>query len=165
MAIKSNSLILGKSRNGKAVFAKKPFAKGEEIIRFNGRRFTYKELPSPYNKVKDRYVQIGKNLYLGPSGSFDDFINHSCNPNSGLVINSKKAILYAIKPIKNFEEITWDYSTTMDEDDWEIDCNCGSKNCRERIRDFKWLPKKVQERYAKLGSVPSYLLKKYKKNQ
>jgi SET domain-containing protein len=54
----------------------------------------------------DRYVQVDKNKYLGPSGDFDDLVNHSCNPNSGLKIKNKKAILIAIKNIKKGEEIT-----------------------------------------------------------
>lgn len=64
----------------------------------------------------------------------------------------------AIKDIEKGEEITWDYSTTMDEDIWEMDCNCGSKKCRKRIRDFKYLPKEIKERYVKLGIVPDYNL-------
>ena len=158
-----DNLILGQTKNGKAVFASKHFKKWEKIIEFKGKLFTCEELPAPYNEVEDHYVQIDKNLYLGPSGGFDDFINHSCNPNSGLFISGKKVILSPIRNIKKGEEITWDYSTTMDEDDWEIDCTCGSKKCRRRIKDFKYLPKKLQQKYIQLGIVPRYVLenKKY----
>ncbi len=149
-------LILKKSTNTKGVFANKHFDKGKKIIEFKGKLFTYKKLPYPYNKVEDHYVQISKNLYMGPSKGLDDFINHSCNPNSGLKISGKKAVLIAIKDIKSGEEICWDYSTTMNEDDWEMDCKCGSKNCRKIIRDFKHLPKLLQKKYTKLGIVPKY---------
>lgn len=108
-------------------------------------------------------MQIGENLYMGPSGNIDDFFNHSCNPNSGLKINGKKVFLIAIEDIKKDDEITWDYSTTMDEDDWEMDCNCDSKNCRGRIRDFKYLPSDIQKRYLDLGIVPEYISKNFKK--
>lgn len=153
-----STLILGQSKLGRVIFANKNFKKGEEIIEFKGGLFTYEQLPTPYNEVEDHYTQIGKNLYMGPSGDYDDFFNHSCNPNSGSKINNEKVILIATKDIKTGEEITWDYSTTMDEDDWELDCMCKNKNCRKRIRDFKYLPKKLQLKYIKLGIVPKYIL-------
>lgn len=152
-------LILKDTKNGRGVFASKDFKKGEIIFKFYGDFFTYDELPAPYSKVEDRYVQIGENLYLGPSGDVDDFFNHSCDPNSGLKINGKEVFLVAIKDIKKGDEICWDYSTTMDEDDWEMNCNCGSKSCRGRIRDFKYLPSDIQKKYLDLGIVPEYIQK------
>ncbi|MEM3091465.1 MAG: SET domain-containing protein [Candidatus Pacearchaeota archaeon] len=157
-----SNLILGKSKNGKAVFANKNFKKGEEIIEFKGKIFTYEQLPESYNEVEDHYVQIDKNLYMGPSGNLDDFFNHSCNPNSGLKIEGKRVILIAIENIKKGEEITWDYSTTMDENDWEMDCMCQSKKCRKKVKDFKYLPKKIQQKYIQLRVVPKYILKNLK---
>ena len=153
------NLILRQSKKGKAVFANKNFKKGEKLIGFKGKLFTYSQLPAPYSKADDHYVQIGKNLYMGPSGKLDDFINHSCNPNSGLKIQSKIVNLVAIKSIKKGEEVTWDYSITMDEDDWEMVCKCGSKNCRKRVKDFKYLPKRIQKKYIKLGVVTKYILR------
>lgn len=154
------NLILKDSKNDKGVFANRDFKKGEFIKEFKGKLFTSKQLPYPYDKVKDHYVQIGSNLYLGPSGNIDDFFNHSCNPNSGLKIDNNKVILIAIKKIKKGEEMTWDYSTTMDEDDFEMNCYCQYKNCRKRIRDFKYLPKKIQKNYIILGIVPKYIIAK-----
>lgn len=100
---------------------------------------------------------------MGPSGKLDDYVNHSCDPNSGLVINNINVILIAIRNIKKLEEITWDYSTTIDEDEWEMDCNCRSNICRGRIGDFKYLPEDIQRRYIKLGIVPNYILESLKK--
>lgn len=155
----SKNLIVRKTQNGKGVFANKDFKKNEFILEFRGDLYTSEELPTPYNKTEDRYMQIGENLYIGPSGDIDDFLNHSCDPNSGVKINGKKVFLIAIKEIKKNEEITWDYSTTMDEDDWEMNCNCGSKSCRGRIRDFKYLPSDIQKKYLDLGIVPEYIQK------
>lgn len=157
---RNDDLILRQSKNGKAVFANKSFKRGEEIVEFGGKLFTYEQLPAPYHKVDDHYIQIDKDLYLGPSGGADDFFNHSCNPNSGLRFEGRKVVLMAIKNIKKNEEITFDYSTTMDEDDWEMDCRCGVKNCRQRIRDFKYLPEVIQKRYIGLGVAPEYILKR-----
>jgi len=52
----------------------------------------------------------------------------------------------------------------MDEDDWELDCICESKNCRKKISDFKHLPKAIQQKYIKLGIVPKYILENLKRN-
>lgn len=155
-------LILRQSRLGRAVFADRNYKILEEIIEFRGELFSDEQLPIPYNKVEDHYVQIGKNLYMGPSGGLDDFFNHSCNPNSGLKIENNKFTLIAIRNIKKGEEIMWDYSTTMDEDNWEMNCRCKSKNCRKRIRDFKYLPKEIQQKYIRLGIVPNYILEDLK---
>jgi hypothetical protein len=152
-------LLIKNTKNGKGVFANKNFERDEIVSEFHGKFFTFEQLPIPYNEVEDHYVQIGKNLYLGPSGGIDDFFNHSCSPNSGLKINGEKVFLSAIYNIKNGDEITWDYSTTMDEDDWEMSCGCGSKDCRGRISDFKYLPPKIKKKYLDLGIVPEYISK------
>lgn len=131
--------------------------KGQVIIEFHGKIYNYKELPSPYNNVIDHYVQVGKELYMGPSGDLDDYINHSCDPNSGLRISANKVSLISIRKIYAGEEITWDYSTTMDEDNWVMNCNCGAINCRKVIQDFKYLPKPTQRKYLDLKIVPEYL--------
>lgn len=151
-----SELILKKVALGKSVFANRDFKKGEKIIEFKGKLFTYDELPTPYDEVEDKYVQIGRKLYMGPSGGLDDFFNHSCRPNAGLKISGKKATLIAIQNIRKGEEIAWDYSTTMNEDEWALDCKCGSKGCRKRIKDFKYLPKRTQQKYIMLGIVPKY---------
>ncbi len=147
------------SKNGKGVFANTDLKKGDIILFFSGVLFSYAQLPTPYNAVEDHYVQIGADLYLGPSGALDDYFNHSCDPNAGLKIRDKEVALIAIRDIAKGEEVVWDYSTTMDEDDWEIDCRCGSAHCRHKIRDFKYLPPDIRRKYACQGIVPAYNLK------
>ena len=151
-------LVVGNTYKGKGVFARKSFRKGEDIINFKGKLFTFETLPTPYDKFDDHYVQIGDNLYMGPSGDIDDYFNHSCNPNSGLAINGTKARLIAIRDISADQEITWDYSTTMDEDEWNLTCACESPNCRKQIFDFKYLPKNIQNTYINANIVPQYIL-------
>ncbi|MCX5812827.1 MAG: SET domain-containing protein-lysine N-methyltransferase [Proteobacteria bacterium] len=159
-------LILKDAKHGKGVFAGRKFKAGEMIIEFKGNFMTYEE-QADLCLVEDRYVQVGHNLFMGPSGDIDDYINHSCNPNAALIIPAGDAVrggvaLIALREINEDEEITFDYSTTMDEDDWEMDCGCGSEKCRKRIRDFKYLPEDTQEKYIRLGIVPDYIMKKLK---
>ena len=154
------NLLLSESKTGKSIVANRDFKKNEYIVEFCGKLFTCKQLPTPYNGDDDHYIQIESDLYIGPSGDLDDFVNHSCNPNSGIKVTNKKVVLITIKNIQKGQEITFDYSTTMDEDDWEMDCNCGSQYCRKMIRDFKYLSKEIQEKYIRLGIVPKFILKK-----
>jgi len=154
-------------QEGTGAFATRKFKKGEKIVDFLGPLVPYKKMPQPYTDVDDHYVQIGKTLFMGPSGTIDDYFNHSCDPNSGLVIKGKKVFLKAIEDIKKGEEIVWDYSTTMYEiefpDKWEMDCECGSSKCRQRITDFNDLPPALQQKYIKAGVVPAYVLRLMKK--
>jgi hypothetical protein len=101
-------------------------------------------------------LQIGPDLYIGESGQADDFVNHSCQPNAGMRIEATDVRLVAIRDIATGEQITFDYSTTMDEDDFEFDCLCGSPVCRGRVGDFKHLPASLRQHYDQLGIVPKY---------
>lgn len=146
---------------GKKVVATANFAPGEVIIEFSGPAVLANEIPKLIRPEDDRFLQVGKGLYMGASGRFDDFFNHSCRPNAGLVEKNGLHLLTAISKICPGDEIVWDYSTYMDEYDWEMNCLCGEKNCRGRIRDFRFLPPGLRKRYLKLGIVPKFIASKY----
>jgi|SRR3989344_1574210 len=149
--------------NGKGIFTDSNIKKDEIIMEFKGNLINYKETKK-YRYFEDHCLQIDENLYIGPDGKEDDFINHSCNPNYFVKINDKRAFLIGLKNISKGEEITYDYSTTLDEDDWEMDCNCKESICRKRVRDFKYLPKKLQQKYIKLNIIPDFITKTTKCN-
>jgi hypothetical protein len=145
------------SRAGQGAFAARSFKKGEYICRVGGKVFRKSELPTPYDAVTDHYMQVGADRYIGPSGGPDDFLNHSCDPNAAVVRVGKVFYYRALRDIEVGAECTLDYSLTMDEDEWEMDCRCGSPSCRGRVRDFKYLPVPVREKYERLGVVPAYI--------
>ncbi|MFA7707913.1 MAG: hypothetical protein WCX73_03105, partial [Candidatus Pacearchaeota archaeon] len=70
------------------------------------------------------------------------------------------------------EEIFFDYSTTMHDNEkkinklngilWTCKCKCGSENCRKIIHQFKTLPKERQEFYLKNKFAPDFILKEFK---
>ena len=151
---RSGIIVVQTRHNGNGASAARDFSKGEEIIEFKGPLTRAEEMPNPY--MEDRWLQIGKKLYLGPLYGTDYYFNHSCEPNTGVIIKGVRAFLVAIRNIKIGEEMTWDYSTTMDEDKWELDCKCVSDDCRGRIRDFKHLSQETKIKYARLGVVPEY---------
>lgn len=149
---------------GRGVITTTPIASGQKILNFGGPFLQRQELPRPYDRVADHYMQIGPNLYLGPSGEEDDYFNHSCDPNAGIKIDGSSVALFAIRDIHSGDEITFDYSTTMDEHgdrafgNWTMDCQCGSAICRRNIKDFSFLTPERQQFYIRLRVVPEYVL-------
>ena len=157
-------LIIRDAKFGKGVFAQRKFLQGEKILEFHGKIFTFEELPKPYESVSDHYMQISETLYMGPSGRFDDYLNHSCDPNSGIRGEGGVLFLVAIKDIALSEEIVWDYSTHLHENfGWTMKCGCLSKNCRKVISDFQYLPSDLQEKYIQMEIVIPFIAKKYLK--
>jgi len=149
-------LIVRENHKGLAVYAGRDIKKGERVCEFRGPIITGDEC-DPNN---DYYLQIDDNLYMGASGEYDDLINHSCNPNGGLVCEGGRIFFMALRDIPAGEELTFDYSTSMDEDNWEMECHCGEIECRGTVRDFKYLPEEVRERYLSLGVVLPFIARK-----
>jgi SET domain-containing protein len=147
-------LIVKTGVSGRGVFAQQPIAPGSVLLHFTGPLLRY-EQTTPQTLA----LQIGPNLYLGASGNMDDFVNHSCNPNCGMVIEGTRVTLIAIRDIAAGEELFFDYSTTMDEDDFEMTCRCGEAVCRKIVRDFKHLSMDLRRKYTAFGIVPEYNLK------
>lgn len=152
-----NNFAIGQTHLGRAIFAARPFKINDVITQFTGPRLHESKVPKRYTGKNDRYIQISPDEYLGPSGEVDDLINHSCNPNAGLKFTESGILLVAIKNIKVGDEITWDYSTTLFENTWQMRCDCQKPNCRKVIRDFVLLEKKLQEKYRRLGIIPPYI--------
>jgi hypothetical protein len=142
---------------GRGVFAKRPIKNGEAILKFSGPIITTADKITEEKTLHGYPLQIRNNKYIDIK-SPGVLVNHSCNPNAGIK-NDK--ILIAIKNICIDEEIRYDYSTTMDEDDWTMKCKCHQKNCRKIVKDFKYLPKTMREKYLKLGIVQKFIARKY----
>jgi len=149
---------IGENHLGKAVYAAVPFVKGSVIVEFKGPRLHKSFLPVLMAGPKDRFVQIDAVHYMGPSGGVDDLINHSCDPNSGLRFANDGVFLEAIRDIAVGEEINWDYSTTLYESGWSMECHCRSERCRGTVRDFLDLDDELRQYYRRLNLVPAYLL-------
>lgn len=138
---------------GFGVFATHALPSGSTVLKFRGSLVDTSVLPTPY--VEDYYTQVGRTLFMGPSGEADDYVNHSCNPNTGLRPNTLS--LVALRDIAQNEEITWDYSTYIIDDDWFLTCQCGSTNCRKIVSDWHSIPVFVRRQYLAAGIVPDYV--------
>jgi SET domain-containing protein len=153
-------LILAGGETGRGVFAGQRFHAGEEILTFTGRRMMRWEIPPFGRQEEDFYLQVDHDVFIGPSGEIDDYVNHSCDPNGGVVIVGDSARLIAIKAIEPGQEIRFDYSTTMRNPILVMTCSCGSAICRGRVDDFDLLPGNIQERYKVIGIVPDYVTRR-----
>jgi SET domain-containing protein len=97
-------LMLQTSSSGKGVFAGESIFPGEEVLEFSGALIRRRDLPEIRSQDEDYYLQVDDNTFLGPSGDIDDYINHSCDPNTGVVIEGKTPKLVAIQDIGRGEE-------------------------------------------------------------
>lgn len=153
-------MVLQKIKNSEnlSIITNQTIASGEKIIQFKGALFDISSVANEtlLTPADDRYIQIGPTTLMGPSGEFDDYINHSCEPNSGVRKINNEWWLVAIKNIEVGQEITWDYSTTMYNDDWQMNCDCKAAHCRKIIKEYKTLPNKIKKKYEMLGIVPEY---------
>lgn len=144
-------IYVSESMIGRGVFAKLPLKPRELIFYMNGKLIDFEKSIAHMGEYS---VQIGAHSYVDPI-SPARYLNHSCAPNAGFVDDIS---LIALRPIAPGEEIRFDYSTTMLERHWELDCSCGAAGCRRRIQDFDLLPYDLQQHYLELGVVQSFIL-------
>lgn len=147
----SEKVYIGKSPFGVGVFAKVLIEPRETIIFLNGALIGFEETQRPQGEYA---VQIGPDEYVDPIRP-GRYLNHCCEPNAGFIEGIK---LIALDYIQPGEEVVFDYSTTMLERSWELDCLCGAAKCRGRIQDFDHLPASLQRRYLDLGIVQDFIL-------
>jgi SET domain-containing protein len=125
---------------GRGVFARQRLPRGDLILKSEGWLARTPELRDDWFAL-----QLGADLWLCSAGDcLDDCINHSCDPNAGFV--SGEPTLYALRDIEPGEEIGWDYSTSLSEPGWRLDCRCGAKQCRKVIRPWGELAPSDRER-------------------
>ena len=158
-----NSLI-----DGRGIFATKPFKKGEAVCLMEGERISIPELDRRFKAGQERLtdpLQINVTTYLDLDEPYV-LINHSCEPNTAIRGENE---LFAVKDINAGDEITFDYSLTewtndndwSGYDEWNFDCNCGSKFCRKVIGEFDLLPKDLQNKVVGEGLVQNFILEKF----
>ena len=120
-----SSIKIKKSNNGKGLFAEKLLKKDSIIFHFDG-------------KIDDdihtnsKSLQIDDNKFLESTVKFDDFLNHSCNPNC--YIEWQNLNLVALRDIQIGEEISFNYNTSEYDlinmvQNCSFKCRCNSKNC------------------------------------
>lgn len=153
----AESCVIKINRLGKAVYTERFIPKGEVVMKFGGEQMSYESIRQFLGSKSDHYLQVGTAVFLGPSGEKDDFVNHSCNPNTGIITNENGVYLVALKNIPKNTELTWDYSTCSYKTGWEMNCKCNQPGCRGLITGFELLDHNTKRKYLDLGIVASYI--------
>lgn len=146
--------ITDSAGHGRGVYANKPYKANDFIMNFAGEKI-------PISEISDftHYLQIAPGLFLGPSGTADDYVNHSCDPNCSLYFENDELVMRAIRDIEPGQELTFDYGTIQFTEPTSFECTCGSTLCRGTVSNFYSLPEKIKQQYLSNKMVP--LLTRY----
>lgn len=155
-ASRGPAVRVARSPHGLGLFAVSPLAAGTKIMVFTGEILNLDEVLAS-GRDECYPLQLGRWTYLDLDVR-SRVVNHSCTPNAGL---RSDRLLVALRDVSAGEEICYDYSTTMSEQRWTMQCACGSASCRGTIGDFHDLPVKVQEEYLQLGVVQSFIVEEF----
>lgn len=149
------------SKGGRGLFAKERVRAGEMLLVWGGDVVTGEALRWMSPEKHRLSVQIEEDLYLvTPNEGPADWVNHSCEPNAGLV---GQIVLVALRDIRPGEEICFDYATTDGSSYDEFECGCGKPSCRGRITGDDWKLPELQARYA--GHFSPYIQKRIEKQR
>jgi hypothetical protein len=146
--------------HGRGLFATSDIPK-DEIVAVKGghivdRETLRREITPRLGPVE---IQIDDNLFIAPMTDEERelsmlYSNHSCDPNLGI---RGEITFVAMRDIRAGEELTHDWAMT-DEDDYSLECNCGTANCRKILTGKDWQRPELQARYA--GYFSAYLARK-----
>lgn len=153
----NSKVYVAQCKFGHGLFAKQNIVAGEKIMTFVGEVIDFEKAISKGSQYEGDPLQIGKDLYMNLEEP-GRFVNHSCEPNAGVTNDVE---LIALQNINAGEEIFFDYSTTMDEDYWEMPCGCGTPSCRKVIKDFKHLSQSLKRKYLELNVVQKFITLQY----
>jgi hypothetical protein len=146
---------------GLGIFTAKSWKEGESIIvDLDG---DYYEQVLSYSELESMGINLGSTLQVGidayklPTGSLEDFTNHSCSPNTGIKLISRGTVVVALRDIEAHEELTYDYSTYLRNPYEKMQCMCGVDNCRGIVGNFEMLPDHLKEKYLRLDIVGDFV--------
>jgi hypothetical protein len=134
---------------GEGVFTTTCFQAGETVM--------VGEIERRLSENHSHATQVGLSEYV-QLGGMGSKVNHSCDPNCGIRINSAGAPdLVARQRIPAGVELTFDYAMrNYSVEHFPGPCRCGSAACRGAVTGWKDLPDGVKARYQ--GFVAGYLL-------
>lgn len=148
-------IIKKSSIEGRGIFAARSIKKNSVIFLVAGPVIHY--LFEPDYRIGSNWLQVAANTWKMPlKGNPWHCINHSCDPNAGLLGENQ---VVAMRDIKRGEEITIDYAITEGSRRWRMNCRCGAPGCRRVIRSVRFLARPVFEKYKRF--VPAYLRHAY----
>ncbi|NDC45659.1 MAG: SET domain-containing protein, partial [Actinobacteria bacterium] len=142
---------------GHGSFAVQPIPAGTFVVCFGGTPLSFDDFASHNADRRSRSIQVDHDLVIlgPPEREPGDSINHSCDPNLGLVAANR---LVARRDIAVGEELTYDYATSDSVPYDEFACACASPNCRGTVRGTDWAGSPIQT--ANMGWFSPYLARR-----
>lgn len=150
--------------NNMGLFTRSPVKAGEILLFFGGRVVDKAQFLSVQRTTPTKhFVQVAPELWMVPAAhgpETPDYINHSCDPNCGMLDSVTVA---AMRDIRAGEELCIDYATVMDEtlDSMGLDgletfeCQCGADLCRRRVTPHDYKIPELQVKYQ--GFFPPFM--------
>lgn len=146
-------------RAGRSIVASRALPEDAVLAVWGGTNYdadSFFQLPADRRQIS---VQVEENLFLVPEIEGPaEWINHSCDPNVGMM---GQIALRAIRPIREGEEICYDYAMSDGCHYDEFECRCGSPRCRLRVTGNDWQIPELWERYD--GYFSPYLQRRINK--
>lgn len=142
---------------GLGVFATADIPAGTTVAGFGGHVVERAEFDLLAEDLRTHSLQVDDRLYLVSLPPFApaDYVNHSCEPNCGIV---GSLLLVTMTDVVAGEELCFDYAMTDTNDYDEFVCACGTPSCRRLITGGDWKLPELQERYR--GYFSAYITRK-----
>jgi uncharacterized protein len=133
---------------GRGLFARSAIGKGEIVAVKGGYALEVQAWRKLEPTLGAADIQIAEHLFIAPVDQAERegamlFTNHSCDPNLAI---QGQIVFVAMRDIAAGEELTHDWATT-DDDDYTMECHCGSPSCRGTITGKDWMNPRLQEKY------------------
>lgn len=139
-------LAVRRSRvDGLGVFTEDPVPAGATLLSFSHVTLPWREVLVRFGQdYLDRCLQVDDGVEaLVEPGSPGWYLNHSCEPNAG--VSGPNVV--AMRDLEPGEEVLLDYSLTLGNDEWTMECSCGAPSCRLTVGSFWRLPEETRRRY------------------
>jgi uncharacterized protein len=126
-------LAIGKSKiHGKGCFAAIPFRQHQQIAEYVGQRISLAEAERRRCALGEQCIcDVDSQWAIDGSrgGNGTQYVNHSCQPNSYVIVSERRIFIYALREIARGEEITTDYLYELYSD--QTTCRCRTAICDE----------------------------------
>lgn len=131
--------------HGRGIVATGTIRKGTRIIEYAGERVSNEEADRRYEGIDESFTTLftlddDTVIDAESGGNEARFINHSCDPNCQAVHEGDAIYIYALRTIREGEELTYDYKLHRPgrfRKAWlELyGCRCGADSCRGTMLD------------------------------
>lgn len=122
--------------HGMGLFAARDLAAGEQLIEYKGKRYEQGLLPDMAIDGVTKFLGLSDGTGIDGKG-WAALANHGCEPNCELREEQGRgrlrAWLYALREVKQGEELVWDYRLDVKsrKEAYSVwTCACGAESCR-----------------------------------